>query len=135
MYLNDLNDAQKALVLDLLIHAASSDGNENSAEHARIVQSCAEMGIAPRFSAKLPEDAALKLFTEISNTITMRKVLVELTILAMSDMEYNELERAFTNRYASLTGMRQEDFEEVLRLLAEIAHAKQRLDELVNEPI
>ena len=135
MYLKDLNDAQKALVLDLLIHTASSDGSENSAEHARIAQSCAEMGITPRFSAKLPEDAALKLFTEISNTITMRKVLVELTILAMSDMEYDELERAFTNRYASLTGMRQEDFEEVLRLLAEIAHAKQRLDELVNEPI
>ncbi len=135
MYLNDLNDAQKALVLDLLIHGSHIGGDDDGTLHSRIAAYCAEMGIPARFSAKLPDVVALKQLTEISNTVTLRKVLVELVMLAMSDSEYNELERAFTQNYASLTGLGQDDLDRILFLLDEIMKAKQNLDELVNEPI
>ena len=135
MYLNELNDAQKALTLDLLIHALPNGKAENSDGEARIRCYCGEMGIAPRFTAVLDEDTALKQLTEISSTITLRKVFVELAMLAMSDMEYEKLERAFTEKYAALTGLQQSEFEEFLQLLGEIARACQRLDELVNEPV
>ena len=135
MYLNDLNDAQKALVLDLLIQAIPAGWQKDPASRERIDHICAEMGMAPRYSEKLVEDAALPMLLDISSTVTMRKVLVELAILAMPFLEYETMVRTFSDKYAPLTGLQQSEFEEILRLLEEIARASQRLDELVNEPV
>lgn len=135
MYLNDLNDAQKALTLDLLIHALPADGQGARDGRARLRWYCGEMGIPPRFAPALDADTALQQLTEISSTVTLRKVFVELAMLAMSGMEYEKLEREFTEKYAALTGLQQSEFEEFLRLLEEITRACQRLDELVNEPV
>ena len=134
MYLADLNDAQKALVLDLLIQAIPEGWQNDPDSRERIDAICAEMGVAPRYSEQLVVDAALPMLLDISSTVTLRKVFVELAMLAMSDMEYEKLERAFTEKYAALTGLQQSEFEEILRLLEEITRASQRLDELVNEP-
>lgn len=93
------------------------------------------MGIPVRLHANPDRNAALRQLTEISNTVTLRKVLVELMILAMSDAVFDGLERAFGERFAVfLTEMKQSEYEEILRLLEEITRALQRLDELVNEP-
>jgi len=43
--------------------------------------------------------------------------------------------RTFTDKYAPLTGLQRSEFEEILRLLEEIARASQRLDEIVNKPV
>ena len=135
MYLKDLNDAQKALVLDILIHAMSASEDKSRSERERLEQFCDEMKLPMRSAPKLPLDAALKLLTEISNTVTLRKVLVELAMLAMEDLNYDALERAFMNRFAALTGLCRSEFEEIIRLLEEIMHARQQLDELVNSPV
>ena len=135
MYLNDLNDAQKALTLDLLIHALYTERGTDSDIRSRIRQYCGEMGIAPRLEPLLDEDVALQQLTEISSTVTLRKVFVELAMLALSDTEYEKLGREFSDRYAVLTGFQQSGFEEVIHLLEEITCACQRLDELVNEPV
>jgi len=135
MYLNDLNDAQKALTLDLLIHALSTDQRTGPDGQSRIRRYCGEMGIAPRFIPFLDEGVALQQLTEISSTVTLRKVFVELAMLAISDTEYEKLGRDFSDRYAALTGFQQSGFEEVIHLLEEITCACQRLDELVNEPV
>ena len=135
MYLKELNEAQKELVLDLLIHTMDADGSRKAAEYDAIDRSCAEMGTAVRYSAKLDEDTARRLLTEISSTVTLRKVLVELAGLAMSDMDFDVLERKFIDRYAILTGIKQCEFEEILRLLEELTYARQRLNELVSEPV
>ncbi|MBR3587474.1 MAG: hypothetical protein IKO00_15740 [Oscillospiraceae bacterium] len=135
MYLNDLNDAQKALTLDLLIHALPTDQRTGPDGQSRIRGYCGEMGIAPRFIPFLDEDVALQQLTEISSTVTLRKVFVELAMLAISDTEYEKLGRDFSDRYAALTGFQQSGFEEVIHLLEEITCACQRLDELVNEPV
>ena len=135
MYLNDLNDAQKALVLDLLIQAIPEGWQDDPGSRARIDSICAEMGMAPRYSEKLVEDAALPMLLDISSTVTMRKVLVELAILAMPFLEYETMVRTFSEKYAPLTGLQRSEFEEILRLLVEMAHDRARLDELVNEPV
>ena len=134
MYLADLNDAQKALVLDLLIQAIPEGWQNDPDSRERIDAICAEMGVAPRYSEQLVVDAALPMLLDISSTVTMRKVLVELAILAMPFLEYDVMERTFSEKYAHLTGLQQSEFEEILRLLEEITRASQRLDELVNEP-
>jgi hypothetical protein len=135
MYLNDLNDAQKALVLDLLIQAIPEGWQDDPGSRARIEHICAEMGMAPRYSEKLVEEAALPMLLDISNAVTMRKVLVELSLLAMPFLEDETMVRTFTDKYAPLTGLQRSEFEEILRLLEEIARASQRLDEIVNKPV
>ena len=135
MYLNDLNDAQKALVLDLLIQAIPEGWQDDPGSRERIERICAEMGVAPRYAAHLAEDEALPMLLDISNTVTMRKVLVELAILATPFLEHETMVRTFTDKYAPLTGLQRSEFEEILRLLEEMARAGQRLDELVNEPV
>ena len=135
MYLNDLNDAQKALVLDLLIQAIPEGWQDDPGSRERIERICAEMGVAPRYAEHLAENEALPMLLDISNTVTMRKVLVELAILAMPFLEYETMVRTFTDKYAPLTGLQRSEFEEILRLLEEMARAGQRLDELVNEPV
>ena len=135
MYLNDLNDAQKTLVLDLLIQAIPENWQNDPDSRARIERICAEMGVTPRYSEQLVDLAALPMLVEISNTVTLRKVLVELAILAMPFLEHETMVRVFTDKYAPLTGLQQSEFEEILRLLEEITRASQRLDELVNEPV
>ena len=135
MYLNDLNDAQKTLVLDLLIQAIPENWQNDPDSRARIERICAGMGLTPRYSEQLVDLAALPMLVEISNTVTLRKVLVELAILAMPFLEHETMVRAFTDKYAPLTGLQQSEFEEILRLLEEITRASQRLDELVNEPV
>jgi hypothetical protein len=135
MYLNDLNDAQKALTLDLLLHALPADRAGKPNGQSRIRWYCGEMGVDARFAPTLDEDTALKQLTEISSTVTLRKVFVELAMLALSGVEYEKLEREFTEKYAALTGLQRSEFEEFLRLLEEITRACQRLDELVNEPV
>ena len=134
MYLNDLNDAQKSLTLDLLIQAIPADWQDNPESRERIERICAEMGVAPRYNKRLVDLAALPMLVDISNTVTLRKVLVELVILAMPFLEYETMVRTFTDKYAPLTGLQMNEFEEILRLLEEITRAGQRLDELVNEP-
>jgi hypothetical protein len=135
MYLNDLNDAQKALVLDLLIQAIPEGWQNDPGSRERIERICTEMGVAPRYSEQLVVDAALPMLLDISSTVTMRKVLVELAILAMPFQEYETMVRTFNDKYAPLTGLQRSEFEEILRLLEEISRASQRLDELVNEPV
>ncbi len=135
MYLNDLNDAQKALVLDLLIQAIPEGWQDDPGSRERIERICAEMGVAPRYTELLTEDEALPMLLDISNTVTMRKVLVELAILAMPFLEHVTMVRTFTDKYAPLTGLQRSEFEEILRLLEEMARTGQRLDELVNEPV
>ncbi len=135
MYLNDLNDAQKALVLDLLIQAIPEGWQDDPGSRERIERICAEMGVAPRYTELLTEDEALPMLLDISNTVTMRKVLVELAILAMPFLEHETMVRTFTDKYAPLTGLQRSEFEEILRLLEEMARTGQRLDELVNEPV
>ena len=134
MYLNDLNDAQKSLTLDLLIQAIPADWQDNPESRERIERICAEMGVAPRYNKRLVDLAALPMLVDISNTVTLRKVLVELVILAMPFLEYETMVRTFTDKYAPLTGLQMNEFEEILRLLEEITRAGQRLNELVNEP-
>ena len=135
MYLNDLNDAQKSLTLDLLIQAIPEGWQDDPDSRARIERICAEMGVEPRYSERLVDLAALPMLVEISSTVTLRKVLVELAILAMPFLEYETMVRTFTDKYAPLTGLQRSEFEEILRLLVEIEQASQRLDELVNEPV
>ena len=135
MYLNDLNDSQKALVLDLLIQAIPEGWQDDPGSRERIEHICAEMGVAPRYTEQLTEDEALPMLLDISSTVTMRKVLVELAILAMPFLEHETMVRTFTDKYAPLTGLQRSEFEEILRLLEEMARAGQRLDELVNEPV
>ena len=135
MYLNDLNDAQKALVLDQLIQAIPEGWQDDPGSRERIERICAEMGVTPRYAEKLAENAALSMLLDISSTVTMRKVLVELAILAMPFLEYEAMVRNFTDKYAPLTGLQRSEFEELLRLLVESEQASQRLDELVNEPV
>ncbi len=135
MYLRDFNDAQKELVLDLLIQALPAGWQKDSHCRARIESICAEMGTAPRFTEKLIDLAALPMLADISSTVTMRKMLVELAILAMPFMEYETFERMFYDKYAPLTGLQQNEFEEILRLLEELVRNKQRLDELVNDHV
>lgn len=135
MYLRDLNDAQKALVLDLLIQAIPEGWQNDPGTRERIDGVCAEMGVAPRYSEQLVVDAALPMLLDISNTVTMRKVLVELAIQAMPFLEYDVMARTFSEKYAHLTGLQHGEFEEILRLLEEIARASQRLDEIVNKPV
>ena len=135
MYLNDLNDAQKALVLDLLIQAIPEGWQDDPGSRERIERICTEMGVAPRYTEQLTEDEALPMLLDISNTVTMRKVLVELAILAMPFLEHETMVRTFTDKYAPLTGLQRSEFEEILRLLEEMARTGQRLDELVNEPV
>ena len=134
MYLRDLNDAQKALTLDLLIHASDANRHGEGARREQIEIYCAVMGIPARLHANLDKDTALRQLTEISNTVTLRKVLVELMMLAVSDAEFDGLERAFGEKFAVLTERKQSEYEESLRLLEELTRARQRLDELVNEP-
>ena len=135
MYLNDLNDAQKSLTLDLLIQALPAGWQNDPDTRERIERICAEMGMAPRYKEQLVDLAALPMLVEISSTVTLRKVLVELALLAMPFLEYEVMERTFRDKYAPLTGLQQDEFEEILRLLEEIVRASQRLDELVNEPV
>ncbi|MBR2520703.1 MAG: hypothetical protein IKE62_00795 [Oscillospiraceae bacterium] len=134
MYLHDLNDAQKALTMDLMLHMLPEDRRGSPDGQSRIRWYCSEMGIVPRFAPLLDEDTALKQLTQISSTITLRKVFIELAILAMSCTEYEKLEQKFTDKYAVLTGLQRSVFDEVLHLLEEISYACQRLGELVNIP-
>ncbi|MBR4744978.1 MAG: hypothetical protein IK082_12450 [Oscillospiraceae bacterium] len=134
MYLNDLNEAQKALTLDLLLHAMPEERRKSPEGRSRILRYCGEMGISPRFAPLLDENVALQQLTEISSTVTMRKVFVEMAMLAISDTDYEKLGREFTDRYAALTGFRQGGFDEVVHLIEEITCACQRLDELVSRP-
>ena len=92
------------------------------------------MGIAPRFAPLLDGNVALQQLTDISSTVTLRKVFVEVAMLAISETDYEKLGQEFTDKYAALTGFRQRGFDEVIHLIEEITCACQRLDELVNRP-
>lgn len=132
MYLKNLNAAQKELTLDLLVHASMANKQMDEVEKTLIEQYCAEMEIDVRFSAELGEEQAMKQLAEMSDKITLRKVLVELTALVMSDMELDKMEKAFVDKFALLTGLSKNEFKEICYLLEEITRAYQRLDDVIN---
>ena len=132
MYLKNLNAEQKELTLDLLIHASLANNQMDAAEKALIEQYCGEMEIEPRLSAKLDEEQATKRLAEICDKITLRKILVELTALVMSDMELDALEEEFIKKYAAVTGLNTYEFKEICYLLEEITRSYQHLDEVIN---
>lgn len=132
MYLKFLNKAQKELALDLLIHASLSNNNMDDLQKTLIDQYCDEMEVETRFAANLDGDEAMRQLAEISDKATLRKVLIELTALVMSDMELDDLEKSFMKKYAALTGFSQSEFREVCYLLEGITRYYQRLEELIN---
>ena len=131
MYLKSLNATQKDLTLDLLIHASLANNQMDGTEKVLIKQYCAEMEVELRFSPKLGEEQAMKQLAEISDRATLRKVMVELTALVMSDMELDALEQDYLERYAGVTGLSRNEFKEICYLLEVITKSYQRLNEVV----
>ena len=132
MYLKNLNAEQKELTLDLLIHASMANNEMDEAEKALIEAYCGEMEIAVRLTAKLDEAQAMQRLADISDKITLRKVLVELTALIMSDMELDAMEQAFIDKFSAVTGLNKYEFQEICYLLEEITRSYRRLNEVIN---
>lgn len=120
MYLKDLTEEQKNLALDVLIGVANANHYMEDSEKAKIEGYCKEMGIAPRYTAELDAATAEEKFLSISNRTDCRKLLVEVTAMAIADNTFDDLERAFVKNFLKAAEITSAEFSIIYDYLEKI---------------
>lgn len=120
MYLKDLTEEQKNLALDVLIGVAKANHYLEDSEKTKIEGYCKEMGLAPRYTANLDAESAEQKFLSISNRTDCRKLLVEVTAMAIADNNFDDLERAFVKNFLKAAEITNAEFSIIYDYLEKI---------------
>ncbi len=120
MYLKDLTEEQKSLALDILIGVANANHYMEDSEKEKITDYCKEMGLAPRYTAELEPEEAEQKFLSISNRNDCRKLLVEVTAMAIADNTFDDLERAFVKNFLKAAEITNAEFSIIYDYLEKI---------------
>ena len=105
MYLYSLSEKKKELVLDLFINTAKIDGVFADEERSTIDQYCVEMSIAKRYDTGNSFEETIENLVKISSAPDLKKILVELAALVLSDKKYEEREKELVDKYLESAGL------------------------------
>lgn len=133
MFLNRLSNAQKDLVLDLLIIAANIDKELADEEKEIINQYSSEMNVAPHYSVdRSPKDIITDL-SEISSRSELKMIVIELAVMILSDKKYTEEEKQLIDLYLQITGLTKEEADHAYDIINKLSQAYTELRQFITK--
>lgn len=133
MFLRPLNNEQKELFLDLALAAASANDVIEKKEKYLLEAYADEMGIDVSLAkAKNVEDICSKL-KEISTSVELNQISFEIVGMMLSDNEYDEDEKVFIEKMASIFAIPLERIEEMLACVNDYTKLITRINTIMFE--
>ena len=133
MYLNKLTNEQKELFLDLCIHAAMADNKFVDEEKDIIIEYCLEMGIPERYEIKTAIDDVIEKLSAVSTKKEMRIVYMEIMALLLSDRVFDEKEKVFVEKIATVAEITDEEKEMILNAVQELFVVYGNISSFINK--
>ena len=133
MYLNKLTNEQKELFLDLCIHAAMADNKFVDEEKDIIIEYCLEMGIPERYEIKTALDDVIEKLSAVSTKKEMRIVYMEIMALLLSDRVFDEKEKVFVEKIATVAEITDEEKEMILNAVQELFVVYGNISSFINK--
>lgn len=133
MFLRPLNNEQKRLFLDLAIAAASANNIIEESERRLLAAYADEMGIdVDDADGSSMEEACVKL-KEISNSKELNQIAFEIVGMMMSDSEYDEDEKTFIDKMATIFEIPSERISEMFSCVNDYSALIKRINVLMFE--
>ena len=110
MFLNSLNSEEKAMFLDMAIHASQVNGLVEESERSMLEQYCKEMDINPCEKTELHSIDDIKAFFSNSSDISKRVAVLELLGISYIDGNYDDAENNVVKDFAVGIGLTEETY-------------------------
>ncbi len=115
MFLNILEGKEKEMFLDLAVYAAKANGIVEETEKITIDQYCKEMGISFYDIDRIHELKEVVEFFSKSKKQTKRIAILELLGLCYADGDFDDIEIAFSRKFALDIGIKEKEYDLLLK--------------------
>jgi len=131
MFLRPLNNEQKKLFLGLAQKAAVANGVIEEVESELLDTYADEMGISISDASDLPFEENLKRLKIISNSVQINQMVFEIVGMIMIDMEYDDDEKSYIKKLASILEIDMKIIDEMFEYVSEYSDLVRRINNLM----